>query len=237
MQPFMKMKKKIGMTESTRQALNRAIDLLHRLSNKKLSEESARKELSTMLSQHFLSEDGVDAQKKIKLQMVLEEANDVVTQLDKGKIPLYEAIMLVNRIVSNSASKEPPPLPEARIESANAIEPIHSRPKIAPYEEDVEFISQEFDVSGDQREKNLQERMAQKIEKLPQQMDGILSKTLMTASDDTKKIEVRAPRQSEEDVAILMNRVLMNKKQLEESILDLNGSLQSVGFELRPIVK
>jgi hypothetical protein len=29
----------------------------------------------------------------------------------------------------------------------------------------------------------------------------------------------------------------MNKEQLEESISDLNGTLQSVGFELRPIGK
>lgn len=216
MQPFMKMKKKIGMTESTRQVLNRAIDLLHRLSNKKLSEESARKELSATLSQHFISEGGVEAQKKIKLQMILEEANDVVTELDKGKIPLYEAIMLVNRIVSNGVHKEPPPLPESRIESADAIEPIHIRPKIAPYEEDVEFVSQEFDVSGDQRERNLQMKISQKIQ---------------------EKIEEAPPKQSEEDVALLMNRVLLNKKQLESAISDLNGTLQSVGFELRPIDK
>ncbi|MBM3193853.1 MAG: hypothetical protein FJZ59_06460 [Chlamydiae bacterium] len=216
MQPFMKMKKKIGMTESTRQVLNRAIDLLHRLSNKKLSEESARKELNTTLSQHFLSEGGVEAQKKIKLQMILEEANDVVTELDKGKIPLYEAIMLVNRIVSNGVNKEPPPLPDNRITSANAIEPFDNRPKITPYEDDAEFVSQEFDVSGDQREKNLQMKISQKIQ---------------------EKIEEAPPKQSEDDVALLMNRVLMNKKELENAISDLNGTLQSVGFELRPIEK
>ena len=214
MQPFMKMKKKIGMTESTRQVLNKAIDLLHRLSNKKLSEESARRELSTTLSTHFLSEGGVEAHKKIKLQMVLEEANDVVTQLDKGKIPLYEAIMLVNRIVVAGASahtgKEPPPIPTSNIES------FHIHPRIAPYEEDLEFVSQEFDVSGEQRERNLHIRTSEKFQ---------------------EKLAETAPRQSEEDVTLLMNRVLMNKKQLEEAISDLNGTLLSVGFELRPIGK
>lgn len=210
MQPFMKMKKKIGMTESTRQVLNKAIDLLHRLSNKKLSEEAARRELSTTLSTHFLSEGGVEAHKKIKLQMVLEEANDVVTQLDKGKIPLYEAIMLVNRIVVAGAGKEPPPIP------ASSIEPLQIHPKIAPYEEDLEFVSQEFDVSGEQRERNLHIRTSEKIQ---------------------EKLAETAPRQSEEDVTLLMNRVLMNKKQLEEAISDLNGTLLSVGFELRPIGK
>ena len=210
MQPFMKMKKKIGMTESTRQVLNKAIDLLHRLSNKKLSEEASRRELSTMLSTHFLSEGGVEAQKKIKLQMILEEANDVVTQLDKGKIPLYEAIMLVNRIVVSGINKEPPPIPE------NRFEPILIPEKISPHEEDLEFINQEFDSSGEIRERNLHIRTSQRLQ---------------------EKLEERAPKQSEEDVTLLMNRVLMNKKQLEEAISDLNGTLLSAGFELRPIGK
>lgn len=208
MQPFMKMKKKIGMTESTRQVLNKAIDLLHRLSNKKLSEESAKKELSTTLSAHFVAEGGVEEQKKIKLQMVLEEANGVVSQLDRGQIPLYEAIMLVNRIVVSGANKEEAPLKETK------IEPIQLRTKLGAYEEDLEFVSQEFDVSGDQREKNLQVKESQK----PQE-----------------KEEPVIVRQPSEDVVLLMNRVLMNKKQLEDSILDLNGTLHTIGFELRPI--
>ena len=212
----MKMKKRVGMTEPTRQVLNKAIDLLHRLSNKKLTEDSARRELGATLSTHFLAEGGVEAHKKIRLQMVLEEANNVVVQLDKGQIPLYEAIMLINKIVVAGGSKEPPPVPE------NRLEPLPNRAKIAPYQEDLEFVSQEFDVSGDQREKNLQSRIPQKIE----------SKIALNVEEKTKET---APHRSEEDVTLLMNRVLLNKKQLEEAISDLNGTLQSVGFELRPI--
>jgi hypothetical protein len=142
--------------------------------------------------------------------------------------------------------KQPPQIPENRIESANSIEPIHIRPKIAPYEEDVEFISQEFDVSGDQREKNLQMRMAQKIENSSHEIGEIIPKQVMSPSQHNlasgsshvqENIGDLPPKQSEEDVTLLMNRVLMNKKQLEESISDLNGTLQSVGFELRPIGK
>lgn len=215
MQPFMKMKKKMGMTESTRQVLNKAIDLLHRLSNNKISEDVAKRELATTLSAHFLAEGGVEAQKKIRLQMVLEEANDVVTELHKGKIPLYEAIMLINRIVVTNMNKEPPPVPENRL-SPSYTEEAQLRPKLPPYQEDMEFISQEFDISGDQKERNLQARFMQKIE---------------------EKEEALPPKQSEEDVILLMNRVLMNKKQLEEAISDLNGTLYAAGFELRPIGK
>ncbi len=220
MQPFMKAKKKMGMSESTRQVLNRAIDILHRVSSKKLSEELAKKELSATLSAHFLSEGDVDPIKKIKLQRCLEEVNEVTSALDKGKTPLYEAIMHVNRIVVSGATKEPPALPE------NRPNPFQIRPKITPYEEDEEYINQEFDIPGTQREKNLQLINTQKLEDKVQEM----------RREQGSETEHEAPpRQSEEDITLLLNRVLLNKKQLEEAISDLNGTLQAVGFELRPI--
>ena len=58
MQAFIKGKKRGGMQEATRQVLNRAIDLLHRVSNKKVSEEIALRELTADLSTHFLAEEG-----------------------------------------------------------------------------------------------------------------------------------------------------------------------------------
>ncbi len=219
MQPFMKMKRKQGMSEPTRQVLNRAIDLLHRLSNKKISEEGARRELSATLSAHFLSEGGVEAGKKIRLQLILEEATGVVAQLDRGEIPLYEAIMLVNRIVVSGISKqEPPPIPDDRIPS------IQLRAKINPYEpaveeeieEDTDFVSQEFDISGESREKDLQMGRSIKMQ---------------------EKVPDNAPKQSEDDISALLAKVLLNKKQLEAAIFELNDTLQSVGFELRKIEK
>ena len=213
MQSFMKMKKKVGMTESTRQVLNKAIDLLHRVSNKKLSEEAARRELATALSTHFLAEGGVEEEKKIKLQVVLEEASNVVSQLEKGKIPLYEAIMMVNRIVvSENFPKK---------EEGNKIEPIQFRTKVDPYE-DTAFVSQEFDVSGDQKEKNLESRVVNKPE-------FVLQEEKVTQQVELKEIT--------DDIALLMNRVLKNKKVLEESISVLNGSLHPIGFELRILDK
>ena len=211
MQSFMKMKRKIGMTESTRQVLNKAIDLLHRLSNKKLSEEAARRELSTNLSTHFLAEGGLAEEKKIKLQAALEEANEVVTQLERGKIPLYEAIMMVNRIVVSEV------LPKTlNKEESSKIEPIQIHSKEESPEDEGAFVSQEFDVSGDQKEKNLQVRTLQKLQ---------------------EKAEASVVKAPPEDVTTLMNRVLMNKKQLEESVLALNSSLHVIGFELRPLDK
>lgn len=205
MQPFMKMKKKVGMTESTRQVLNRTIDLLHRVSNKKLSEEVARRELSTTLSTHFFAEGGGEEQRKIKLQLVLEEANGIITQLEKEKIPLYEAIMLINRIVVSGVKEEDLP-----------VEPVQLRTKMPQYEEEVEFVSQEFDVSGERVENNLHVRAPQKVVEKPLPMES---------------------KQPTEEVAVLMNRVLTNKKQLEDSVQALNGLLQIAGFELRPIGK
>ena len=218
MQPFMKMKRKQGMNEQTRQVLNRAIDLLHRLSSKRISEEGARRELSAALSAHFLAEDGIESGKKIKLQLILEEATTVISQLDRGEIPLYEAIMLVNRIVVSAIVKQPPPIPK------DSIAPIQYRARINPYEaseeleieEDVDFVSQEFDISGESREKDLQVARTIKVE---------------------EKLHNAPPKQSEDDITALLSKVLINKKQLEAAIFELNDTLQSTGFELRPLDK
>jgi hypothetical protein len=230
MQPFMKMKKKITMTESTRKVLNKAIDLLHRLSSKKISEDVCKKEISYTLSSHFLEDTKVNADSKVKLEMCINEASDIIESLEKGKIPLYEAIMLINRVVVNHAG----------IESLESFEqkdePLQFKPRVEPYKEDSDFVSQEFDISGDQREKILKERFFQKLQSRETEM---LEKTHEKENFQRETLisEIKELNKASDDVSLLMNRVLVNKKQLEEAICDLNGQLQSIGFELRPIQK
>jgi hypothetical protein len=231
MQPFMKMKKKISMTESTRKALNKAIDLLHRLSSKKITEEVCLKEINLTLSNHFLEDGKVNADQKIRLEMCLKEASEVVDHLEKGKIPLYEAIMLINRVVVNHTNIELEELHEER------EEPLQFKPKVEPYKQDSDFVSQEFDISGDQREKILKQHFFQKLQEKEDRIEEMKLSQKESLNSDTHISEIKELNKASDDVVHLMNRVLLNKKQLEDAISDLNGQLNSVGFELRPIQK
>ena len=106
------------------------------------------------------------------MQVILQEVTRIVSQLDLGQIPLYEAIMMVNRLV----------VQEVKTQDT--------------------FVNQEFDRPGNT------------LHEIPVQ-------------------EKKEPPM--EELSVLMNRVVLNKKQLEESIMVLNGSLQAIGFELRSI--
>lgn len=111
MNQFMKMKKKMSLAESTRQVLNKSIDLLHKVSNKKLSLEAAKKDLSSILSGYFVSiypgKERIDDSLRVKFGIFFDHASDIVTKVDEGKTPLYEAIMQMNKVVTDYEPSEP----------------------------------------------------------------------------------------------------------------------------------
>lgn len=99
MDQFVKLRKKMSIAESTRQMLNKSIDLLHKLSKKKITTDAVKKELSTYLSNHILTLNQVDSGKKFELEQFLHHVGELVDSVDAGKIPLYEGIMTLNRLV------------------------------------------------------------------------------------------------------------------------------------------
>ena len=116
-------------------------------------------------------------------------------------------------------------------------EPLQFKPKVEPYKEDSDFVSQEFDISGDQREKILKEHFFQKLQEKENRIEEIKLSQKESFNKDAAVSEIKELNKATDDVVHLMNRVLLNKKQLEDAISDLNGQLNSVGFELRPIQK
>ena len=101
MDQYMKIKKTLSLAESTRQILNKAIDLLHKLSNGKMGKEETKHQLSSILSHYFLTIYGEDlsSTEKQELKDFLASAHEVVDRAESGKIPLYEAIMLMNKVI------------------------------------------------------------------------------------------------------------------------------------------
>ena len=104
------MKTHKNLSEQKRQVLNKSIDLLHKLANKKMNIRDVKKELSSILSVYFFSffpkDAQIDEENKLKFEKFLKMAYEVVENLEGGKSALYEAIMLMNKIVVNYSLEE-----------------------------------------------------------------------------------------------------------------------------------
>lgn len=218
MHSFMNTKKKLSLSEITRQVLNQSIDLLHKLSNKKISKEAAKKEFSLLLSNHCLSGDrALDETKKVRLEVSLNQANEIVDRVESGKIPLYEAIMLVNRVIVSLGVIEEGRGEGKKIESIQRV--VEER--AAEKEEKVEeFLSHSFDPTGNQAEENM--RRAPKEEE--KRVEAVAS-----------PLPAPLPAKSETSVEALMGQVVFHKKQLEEAVASLNEVLSKIGYTLTSI--
>lgn len=211
-----KMQNKENMGEETRKVLNKSIDILHKLSKGKTTRKEGRQELSALLAGHFLSthkpNEGIDINQKVKLQCYLDEALDIIDKIDSGKAPLYEGILLMNKVIVKKKSvEETVPLDE------KAISPVFEEVKIAPLapKEDPPMIHEQFDRSGTQKEAELIK--AVKME------------------NHAKSSKMSHTQYSQMGIQELMQEVLKNKELFEKSVLNLNESLLEVGFELRMV--
>ncbi len=207
MDQFYKVRKKMSIAESTRQVLNKSIDLLHKLSNRKLAKEEMKQQLSTLLSNYFfavhpdsakLNFGEVDETSKIKLELFLEQAYEICDKVSNGKAPLYEAIMLMNKVVvaHQPNHEEVPAQPTPRLEVSEPLSRLEE-------EEDPGLVPDAFDLSGEVRE----------------------------------KIKARMVTPEKQEVGSLIADVLKRQEELNLSISVLNHSLKEVGFELRPLSK
>lgn len=200
MDQFIKLRKKMTMTESTRQMLNKSIDLLHKLSKKKITTDAVKSELSTYLSNHILTINQIDGDKKLQLEQFINLAGEIVDSVDGGKIPLYEGIMALNKMVMpEQQTQEEEPRREKPAQPPSFI-------RLAPLaEKDPGMVSREFDPTG------------AKLEEL-------------TMSSIKPREEA-----SRREVGELFDEVFKNKAMFEQSIVSLNASLKTIGFELKPV--
>ncbi len=225
MDQFMKMRKKMSMAESTRQVLNKSIDLLHKLSNKKIAKDTARKELSAVLSQYFSSlgeNSSIDQESKVKLEIFLDQAYEIIEKVDAGDAPLYEAIMMMNKVVVNNQMEEPkrekisvsrPPLPKMKIR---------------------EDLSEHDYENQDEDEEDFDEDFPRPARELKRSRENS-RKIVAPIRFESPVRESRQEADSNQEVGDLVKDVLKKKEALERSVKHLNGVLQELGFELRSL--
>jgi hypothetical protein len=220
MDQFMKMRKKMSMAESTRQVLNKSIDLLHKLSNKKIAKETARKELSAVLSQYFSSLGSglaIDQERKVKLEIFLDQAYEIIEKVDAGDAPLYEAIMMMNKVVVNNQMEE------AGKERVSSIRPPEPKMKMRE-----EISRSDYDDEDEEEEEEFRrvEKTPRKAKEHSRQISG------STRFESSIQEEVGDANQ---EVSLLIGEVLKQREALEKAVKHLNAVLHELGFELRSL--
>ena len=215
----------MSMAESTRQVLNKSIDLLHKLSNKKIAKDTARKELSAVLSQYFSSlgsNFAIDQDSKVKLELFLDQAYEIIEKVDAGDAPLYEAIMMMNKVVVNNQMEEP-----ARSKVSAPRPPL---PKMKIREELSE--DQYPDDEEDEEEEDFDEDFRRPAKEFKRARES----SRQTVTPIRFNSSVRESREeSNQEVAELVKDVLKQKEALARSVKHLNEVLHEVGFELRSL--
>ena len=109
MDTFSKIRKTATKEEQKRQMINKAIDLLHKLANKRLDFADAKSEISKVISEYYVTheEEGIDSSAKINLEVMMNNAFDVISGVKEEKLNLYQAIMLMNKVMARSEGAKP----------------------------------------------------------------------------------------------------------------------------------
>ena len=140
MDAFSKIRKSAGREEQKRQMINKAIDLLHKLANKRLEFDEAKSEISRVVSEYYVidEEEGVKDDAKINLELMINNAFDVISGVKEEKLNLYQAIMLMNKVMAHQESVSDTVLStkENEIESQKEDKPIEKPKK----EEKIEVV-------------------------------------------------------------------------------------------------
>ncbi len=103
MDTFSKIRKSAGREEQKRQMINKAIDLLHKLANKRLDYDDAKSEISRVVSEYYVidDEEGMGDNAKINLEVMINNSFDVLEGIKDEKLNLYQAIMLMNKVMAH----------------------------------------------------------------------------------------------------------------------------------------
>lgn len=174
-------------TEGMRRTLHRSIDLLHQLSSQKLGRQEVKERLRTL---HFASLlksipdfDDLENAKQVSIQAsfdsFMQEVDEIVEGLSSGKIPLYEAIMQMNKTVVQ-----------------NQFTPI---PDVSVYADspDDSIIEDSFDPSGDDQERAIEsywkaqfdQRKTSNLSKQPVAIDGCIQELIDIKKSLQEKID------------------------------------------------
>lgn len=104
MDHFMKMRKKVSMAESTRQVLNKCIELIHRVKGGKINTEEGKEEVAHVLSGYFIEKSGssgdISESDKLKLEIFIKRAQEVIDRVSTGMCQTHDGIMFMNKIVA-----------------------------------------------------------------------------------------------------------------------------------------
>ncbi len=221
MDPFMHMRTKINVAEATRQILNKSIDLLHKLSHKKVMRIEVNKELNLLISQHFFScvlgREVMDDKDKLQLELILSQAYEVTRKVEKQEVPLYEGIMMMNKVVMGQSIIGESSQQESEQESNHSYG-----------EEEADLFSLGCSPSG------VSSSGASSSMCSSNAYDG----SMVKASEYEAKQGVfgfYSEEPQENSVEGLMGDVVKQKELLQQSILKLNSALQELGFQLTPL--
>lgn len=128
MDAFSKIRKTASKEEQKRQMINKAIDLLHKLANKRLDFADAKSDISKVISEYYVTheEEGIEGNAKINLEMMMNNAYDVISGVKEEKLNLYQAIMLMNKVMAQSdrAKKESKEEPVKQKEQKKVVAPL-----------------------------------------------------------------------------------------------------------------
>jgi len=160
MDTFSKIRKSAGREEQKRQMINKAIDLLHKLANKRLDYDEAKSEISRVVSEYYVidDEDGMGDNAKINLEVMINNSFDVLEGIKDEKLNLYQAIMLMNKVM---AHQEPVKVkPKVEIQTA----PIQEVVKMDVVVEETKKVEKSAPLTPVKSEDLLKDALNQVIE-------------------------------------------------------------------------
>jgi hypothetical protein len=76
---------------------------LHKLANKRLDYDDAKSEISRVVSEYYVidDEEGMGDNAKINLEVMINNSFDVLEGIKDEKLNLYQAIMLMNKVMAH----------------------------------------------------------------------------------------------------------------------------------------
>lgn len=160
MDTFSKIRKTASQEEQKRQMINKAIDLLHKLANKRLEFDEAKTEISRVVSEYYVMDEseGVKDNLKVNLEIMMGNAFDVLEGVKDEKLNLYQAIMLMNKVMAHPGQISEKP--EKKVETVPAVKKEEPK-EIVKVEEKQEAVVKNISAKSDDL---FSQKMAEVIE-------------------------------------------------------------------------
>ena len=89
MDSFSKIRESGEREEQKRQMINKAIDLLHKLANKRVDYDEAKSEISRVVSEYYvIEEDSIADHAKINLEVMINNSIDILLGIQEERLNL-----------------------------------------------------------------------------------------------------------------------------------------------------